>query len=71
PYKIMELYGMIDDNLDDYLGDFDYGVVEGSKTLTEAFSSTNIRQNIQTSSNFSTLLESKNKGAKINIQNLK
>ncbi|CAG8793656.1 29771_t:CDS:1, partial [Gigaspora margarita] len=43
---IMEFYGMMDDNFDDYLRDFNYRVAEGSETSTEVFSSTNIKPNI-------------------------
>ncbi|CAG8786180.1 11858_t:CDS:1, partial [Racocetra fulgida] len=65
PYEIMESYGMIENDFDDYLGDFNHEVAESSGTSTETFSSTTIRSNIQTSSDFPTPSKSKNKGDKI------
>ncbi|CAG8785026.1 2357_t:CDS:1, partial [Racocetra persica] len=59
---MIEPYEIIEDNFDDYLGDFNYEIAENSRTSTETFSSTTIRPtNIQTSSNFFTSLKSKNK----------
>ncbi|CAG8519709.1 5312_t:CDS:1, partial [Cetraspora pellucida] len=66
----MEPYRMMEDDFDDYLNDFNYEVAESSGTSIETFSSTTIKPNIQTSSNFSSL-ESKNKSNKISIRNPK
>jgi hypothetical protein len=34
PYEIMESYGIMDDNFDNYFRDFNYEVAEGSETST-------------------------------------
>ncbi|CAG8784497.1 37111_t:CDS:2 [Gigaspora margarita] len=65
PYEMIESYRMMDDDFNDYLGDFNYEVAKGSEILMEAFLSTNIRPNIQMSPNFPTPLESKNKALPI------